>query len=107
MNYLGFLFAVATLAGMWQVYVKAGRDGWEAIIPIYNLYVLTVITGQQWWLVILCLIPVVNIVAFGFLCWKLTERFGLNWPFAVGLFLLPFVFYPLLGFGEARYTPSD
>ena len=84
---------------------KAGREGWEAIVPLYNVYVLTLIAGQPWWLVILCLIPIVNIVAMGFLCWKLAECVGQSWPFAIGLVVLPFVFYPLLGFGAARYTP--
>ena len=105
MNIISFLMVVVALAGAWQVFVKAGREGWEAILPLYNIYVLTLITGQPWWLVVLCLIPIVNIGAIGFLCWKLAECFGQSWPFAVCLVLLPFVFYPLLGFGEARYTP--
>ena len=105
MSFIGFVLAVAALAGAWQVFVKAGREGWEAIVPVYNIYVLTVITGQRWWLLIFCLIPVVNLIAVGFLCWKLAERFGQIWPFAIGLLLMPFVFYPLLGFGDAKYTP--
>ena len=105
MNLISLLLIIAALAGAWQVFVKSGREGWEAIVPLYNVYVLTLITGQPLWLVIVCLIPLVNIVVMGFLCWKLAERFGQSWPFAIGLVLLPFVFYPVLGFGEARYTP--
>lgn len=107
MSFIGFLMTIAALAGAWQVFVKAGRQGWEAIVPIYNIYVLTVITGQPWWLLILCLIPIVNLIALGLLCWKLSERFGQTWLFAVGLVFLPFVFYPVLGFSDARYTPSS
>jgi hypothetical protein len=111
MGFIGFILAIATFAGAWQVFVKAGREGWEAVIPVYNIYVLTVITAQPWWLLILCLIPVVNFIALGFLYWKLAERFGQIWPFAIGLLLVPFVFYPLLGFGDARYirppSPED
>ena len=102
---INVLLVVAALAGAWQVFVKAGREGWEAIVPLYNIYALTLITGQPWWLPVLCLIPLVNLFAIGFLCWKLAERFGQGWPFAIGLVLLPFVFYPVLGFGEAKYTP--
>jgi hypothetical protein len=98
-----FLIAVA-LAGAWNVFAKAGRPGWEAIVPLYNVYVLTVITAQPWWVFVLCLIPFVNLLAMGFLYLKLAERFGQTWPYAVGLLFLPFVFFPLLGFGQARYS---
>ena len=100
-----FLIAVA-LTGAWNVFAKAGRQGWEAVVPIYNVYVLTLITGQPWWVFILCLIPFVNVFAMGFLYLKLAERFGQPWPYAMGLLFLPFVFFPLLGFGDARYSPS-
>ncbi len=40
------------LAGMWKVFEKAGKPGWAAIIPIYNLIVLLDIVGKPiWWLV--------------------------------------------------------
>ena len=33
--------------------VKAGRPGWAAIIPIYNLYILLKIIGRPvWWLLL-------------------------------------------------------
>lgn len=34
------------------------------------------------------------------------ERFGKGVGFALGLILLPFIFYPFLGFGSAQYTPA-
>lgn len=104
MGLIWLLLLAVTLAGMWKVFEKAGRQGWEAIVPIYNLYVLTVIVGQPWWLLVLLFIPIVNFLVAAFLCYKLAERFGQGVPFAAGIFLLPFVFYPLLGFGEAEYT---
>lgn len=105
MEYPHVLLIIAALIGAWNVFEKAGRPGWEALIPIYNLYVLTVITGQPRWVVILCLVPLINVVAMGFLFWKLAARFALTWPFAIGLLLLPFVFFPVLGFGAYRYRP--
>lgn len=104
MELIWVLLLVAVLVGMWKVFEKAGRQGWEAIVPIYNLYVLTIIVGQPWWLVILCFIPIVGIFAIAFLSYKLAERFGQSIAFTVGMVLVPFVFYPLLGFGEAKYT---
>ena len=105
-DYLGILLIILMLAGAWQIFIKAGREGWEAIVPIYNIYVLTQITAQPWWLVILSLTPVVNVFATGYLYLKLAERFGQPWPYMLGLLFLPFVFFPLLGFGNARYSPA-
>lgn len=31
--------AVVTLIGKWKVFEKAGKPGWAAIVPYYNLYV--------------------------------------------------------------------
>ena len=107
MNFIWLLVVVVMLAGMWKVFEKAGRQGWEAIVPIYNIYVLTIVVGQPWWLLILCLIPLVNVLVFIFLAFKLAERFGQGVPFTIGMVLLPFVFYPLLGFGDAQYTPPE
>ena len=32
--------AVISLVGMWKIFVKAGKPGWGAIIPFYNMYCL-------------------------------------------------------------------
>ena len=37
---------VAIIAGMWKVFVKAGKPGWAAIVPIYNVIVLLEIAGK-------------------------------------------------------------
>lgn len=103
MGLIWLLVLAATLAGMWKVFEKAGRQGWEAIVPIYNLYVLTVIVGKPWWWIILLFVPIVGLIVAIFLTHKLSESFGQSVGFTIGLILLPFVFYPLLGFGDSRY----
>ena len=37
---IGLILAVIKLIGKWKIFKKAGRKGWEAIIPIYNIIVL-------------------------------------------------------------------
>ena len=32
-----------------EIFKKAGKDGWEAIIPFYSTYVLVEIAGLNWW----------------------------------------------------------
>ena len=88
---------------MWKVYQKAGQPGWAAIIPIYNIYILTKITGKPGYWTILCLIPLVNIVFLVWLTNLLSKSFGKDEGFTIGLLLLGFIFYPILAFGSAKY----
>lgn len=90
---------------MWKVYTKAGKPGWTSIIPIYNIFVLIEIAGKPWWWFFLMLIPVVNIVVTVLLCMAISINFGKGTGFAIGLFLVPMIFYPILAFGSATYNP--
>jgi hypothetical protein len=96
-------FTVLMIASVWKIFTKAGKPGWAAIVPIYNLVVLLEIVGKPIWWIILCLIPFVNFVALILLAIALAEKFGKGAGFGVGLAFLPFVFYPMLAFGDARY----
>lgn len=105
---IGFLiiyFAVIVLliASMWGVFAKAGKPGWAALIPIYNLIVLLEIVGKPWWWLLLMMIPLLNIV-FGVWTYNLLSKsFGKSEGFTVGLILLSFIFLPILAFGDAKY----
>jgi hypothetical protein len=95
---------VLIVAGMWGIFVKAGEPGWAAIIPIYNNYVLLRITGKpEWWLIPMILCPCINIIFVIMVNAELATRFGKGGGYALGLIFLPFIFFPLLGFGDARY----
>jgi len=93
------------IASMWKVYTKAGQPGWAAIIPIYNIIVLLKIVGKPWWWVIGFLIPFVNFILMIVISVLLAKSFGKGIGFAIGLILLGFIFYPILAFGDATYTP--
>ena len=94
---------VLTFVISWKVYEKAGKPGWAALIPIYNIIVLLEIVGKPIWWVILFFIPLVNIVAAVLVYIELSKRFGQDVPFAIGLLLLPVIFMAILAFGPARY----
>jgi hypothetical protein len=36
---VGLLVAILVIVGLWRVFTKAGKPGWAALIPIYNLIV--------------------------------------------------------------------
>lgn len=100
-----FIFAIVffIFACMWKIFTKAGKEGWAAIIPYYNYYVLLQIVGRPGWWLLLYLIPCVNIVIMFIVAMDLAKSFGKETGFAIGLVLLPFIFYPILAFGDATY----
>ena len=48
--------------GTWKLYIKAGRQAWEAFIPIYNAIVLMKIITRPWYWVVLIFLPIVNLI---------------------------------------------
>ncbi len=98
------LIFLILIESQWRIYVKAGKKGWASLIPIYNtLELLDIVQKPKWWLLLL-LVPGVNIVILVWVVNLLGKRFGKDEYFTVGLLLLPFVFYPLLGFGNQEYN---
>ncbi|HTL71981.1 MAG TPA: DUF5684 domain-containing protein [bacterium] len=108
-----FIFAVyltivvAVIAGFWKVFAKAGQPGWAAIVPIYNLIVLLQVAGKPLWWFILFLIPIVNLVAAILVGIAVARNFGKGEAFGIGLGLLGFVFYPILGYSDAQYQGAQ
>lgn len=94
---------VLVAASAWKVFVKAGQPGWAAIIPIYNVIVLLQIVGRPLWWILLMLIPFVNFIIAILVNLDLAKSYGRGAGFAIGLLFLPFVFWPILGFGDAGY----
>ncbi len=94
---------VAVIAGMWKMFEKAGKPGWAAIVPIYNLIVLLEIVKRPLWWIILFLIPIVSLVAAIIVMIDLAKAFGKGTGFGIGLALLGIIFLPILGFGSAQY----
>lgn len=58
--FMGFI--VISIIANWMLFKKAGKQGWEAIIPFYNSYVLLEIVGLHWWWIFLIFAP--NIINF-------------------------------------------
>jgi|SRR5688572_22034302 len=97
------LFIILVVASMWKVFTKAGQPGWAAIIPIFNLYIMCKIGGRPGWWVILFFIPIVSIIVTAIVSIDIAKSFGQSVIFGIGLWLLSFIFYPVLGFGSAQY----
>jgi signal peptidase I len=92
------LFIVLPYAGLYKLFEKAGQAGWQAIIPIYNSYVMIKLSGKPTWWIILVFIPAINIlvligITIDFL--KSFGKFSLSEQ-AAGV-LLPFIYLPKWG----------
>ncbi len=106
----GFLFVliiavvVFYVAAYWKILTKAGEPGWGAIVPIYNLYLYCKIAGRPEWWLIFFFIPFVNFVFALILAMDVAKAFSKSAAFGIGLWLLSFIFVPILGYGPAQYT---
>jgi hypothetical protein len=103
------VLTIISVAGMWATLSKAGEPGaWSLLLltgclsPV-AFFPVCKITGRPGWWVILLYIPIVNIVVLIILSIDLAKAFGKGTGFGIGLWLLHFIFYPILGFGSARY----
>ena len=107
--------AIVTIIGTWKVLEKGNKPGWGALIPIYNTYLLCDMVGvNPWWIVITICSPILNVIpVIGSLAnvtvtiyfavllnVSLARAFKKEDGFAVGLVLLPTIFYLILGFGK-------
>lgn len=99
------IYAIFIIAAYWKIFTKAGKPGWAAIIPIYNIYILlTVVKRPGWWL-ILFFIPLVNIVISIIVAIDLAKVFKKDAVFGIFLnFFLHPIGQLILGFGKAKYT---
>lgn len=100
---ISLVLCVFVLVCMWIIFRKAGKPGWAAIVPFYNLYVLFDITWGSGMRFLLMLIPLYNIILGIQTQIRLAKAFGKSGGFAAGLIFLPYVFIPLLAFGKETY----
>ena len=96
-------FVIFEIAAIWKTFVKAGKPGWAAIVPIYNSIVMLQIAGRPVWWILLYLIPLVNIIIAIIVLIDFAKSFGKGVGFALGLIFLPIIFFPILAWGDAAY----
>lgn len=116
-------FLVVYIVALVKLFKKAGKPGWAAIVPFYNVYVLVEIAGLNWWYF---LIYTLGTIIFG------NNKEGFSFSFAIismavdffifynlgkkfkkdpttygilGMFFMP-IMTMVLGFGSAEYDAS-
>lgn len=94
---------IFTLVSIGIVFEKAGRSPWLCIVPFYNMVVLCQIAEKSSWIILGFFIPIVNLYFAGSLCFAVSKKFGGGGAMAMGIMFLPFIFYPILAFGDFEY----
>lgn len=100
MYVVSLIIAVFMIVCMWKIFIKAHEEGWAAIVPFYNTYVLYKITWGNGWFFLLLLIPFANFLIYIITLVKLAKVFGKGGGFACGLIFLPVIFFPILAFSK-------
>jgi signal peptidase I len=96
---------VLPFIGLYKLFEKAGRPGWEGIIPIYNVYVMIKLSGRPLWWMALMLLPGINILAFIGLLVDFLKSFGkFSLTDHIAGVALPFIFLPKWGFDKDTKT---
>lgn len=98
-----FAFLVLWVGSYWITFSKANEPGWASLVPIYNIYVMLRIGDNEWWLLVLLFVPLVQFYALYKLGAGVARAFGKSGLYGFGLGYLPFIFFPLLAFGGAQY----
>jgi hypothetical protein len=97
-------FYIIAFVPLMGVFDKAGRPGWAAYVPLYNLFVLLKVVGRPGWWLVLYFIPVVDIVIAIIVWLDLAKSFRRGVGFAVGLIFLNWIFLGILWMGDSRYA---
>lgn len=100
----GLIGYIISVIALWPVFVKAGRPGWGALIPIYNTYLIVKIAGYHGAFVILYFIPIANIIVALIVALGVGRAFGRSTVFSIFmLWLLSIIGYFIVGYGNSTF----
>lgn len=100
---ISMAICVVMIIAMWKIFKKAGKNGWEAIVPVYNIIVMLEISNIPVWQIVFYFIPFANIYIMFKQYIELAKKFGKSSGFGVLTAFFPFICLPILGFGSASY----
>lgn len=90
------IIQVIHFLGTYKLYQKAGRQAWEALVPIYNAVILMKIINRPRWWVFLLFLPIINLIMFPVVWVETIRSFGKNKPLDTWLVVLTlglYIFY--------------
>ncbi len=117
---IALAIAIFVIIAKCKLFTKAGEKWWSAIIPLWDNWVETRITGLKWyWFLIVTGVAVLTaflpegfsylgicgalLVSFNY-NYNLAKKFGKGNGFAFLNTILPIIGIPILAFGSAQYN---
>ena len=116
------ILSILMVVSLWKIFTKAGQPGWAAIIPFYGNYVLVQVARLPVYYFIIMVIPsllaivkikipspvdsfvgIITFIVYGFTMYNVSKQFGKGIGYTLGMIFLPFIFYPMLAFGDSVY----
>lgn len=96
---------IAYHIGLYKLFVKAGRPGWEALIPIYSFYIMIKLTGRPIWWMVLYFVPVINVIVGMGILIDFAKSYGkVSFLQHLASIIVPFIAFPVWGFDDkTRY----
>lgn len=99
-------FSIFAIVVMWKLFNKMNEPGWVSIVPIYNTIVLMQKVGMNPIWILGVMVPILNLIIAIAVMIRLSQAFGKDTGFAIGLLLLSPIFMAILSFGGSTYDPS-
>ncbi len=97
---ISLALSVLFIVSLWKIFKKAGKPGWAAIVPIYNIIVLIQVAGLPLWYLVLLIIPLANIYAIFKIYIELAHKFGKSTGFGVLTVFFSEICLPILAFDK-------
>lgn len=109
---LVIVLMVLFLVALWRIFEKNNKEGWRALVPVYNMATLYEIVGIPSYLALFVLTAqmphlgdtssLALILLYSVSTVKLGALFKKSNAFILGMVFLPFIFYPILGFSKDK-----
>ena len=101
LNIIILLILIGYHIGLWKLFIKAGRPGWEALIPVYSFYIMLKLSGRPIWWLLLYFIQVINVIVWISILIDFAKSYGkFGFGEHVASILIPFIAFPYWGFDK-------
>ena len=101
---ISLIISIVMLISLIKIFTRNGKPGWGVIIPIYNFILMSEIAEVKSIYVILLFVPIVNIYARYVIYKGIAKKYNKSSGYAVGMLLVPFIFFPMLAFKKEDDT---
>ena len=100
----GIFMSLISVVCLWFTFLKAGKGGWEAIIPIYNLWMISELGTGKGYYILAMLVPIVGQIVMLYILFRFFKAYSISDGFAALLVIFPVIGFAITGFSAtARY----